>query len=108
MPHLLLTVRGGFGSGPVFPGPVTLRAGNLGDSLTGSDFADLLFGGDGADFIHGSEGAGEIIAGGRANDRLRGAGGDDWSFPEVPAPTRSRAASGTTCSTLTTARPTSS
>ena len=75
MPHLL-TVRGGFGSGHVFPGPVTLRAGNLGDSLTGSDFADLLFGGDGADFIHGSEG-GDTIAGGRANDRLRGAGGDD-------------------------------
>ena len=75
MPHLL-TARGGFGSGHVFPGPVTLRAGNLGDSLTGSNFADLLFGGDGADFIHGSEG-GDTMVGGRANDRLRGAGGDD-------------------------------
>ena len=35
----ILTARGGYGSGHVFPGPVTLRAGNLGDSLTGSDFA---------------------------------------------------------------------
>ncbi len=41
MPHVL-GVRGGFGAGHVFPGPVTLRAGSQGGSLTGSNFADLL------------------------------------------------------------------
>jgi Ca2+-binding RTX toxin-like protein len=76
MPHVL-RARGGFGSGQVFPGAVTLRAGDLGDTLTGSDFADLLVGGDGDDFIHGSAGD-DVINGGEGNDRLRGAGEDDF------------------------------
>jgi Ca2+-binding RTX toxin-like protein len=75
MPHIL-TARGGYGSGLVFPGPVTLRAGNLGDSLTGSNFGDLLVGGGGGDFIHGSGGP-DVIDGGAGNDKLRGVDGDD-------------------------------
>jgi len=75
MSHVL-TGRGGFGSGRVFPGPATLRGGNQADSLTGSDFADLLVGGSGADLIHGSAGA-DMISGGLGNDKLRGAGGND-------------------------------
>jgi Ca2+-binding RTX toxin-like protein len=72
----LLNVRGGFGSGHLFPGPVTLRGGDGDDSLTGSNFADLLFGGAGDDLVHGSQGA-DAIDGGAGNDRLRGADGDD-------------------------------
>lgn len=75
-PHVL-RARGGFGSGQVFAGPVTLRAGDLGDTLAGSDFADLLVGGDGDDFIQGSAGA-DVINGGEGNDKLRGAGEDDF------------------------------
>jgi Ca2+-binding RTX toxin-like protein len=75
MPHVL-SARGGFGSGRVFAGPVTLRGGNQADTITGSDFADLLVGNNGADFIHGSAGA-DIISGGGGNDKLRGAEGDD-------------------------------
>ena len=74
-PHVL-TARGGFGSGHLFPGPVTLRGGNQDDSLTGSDFDDLLFGGSGADLLHGSAGD-DVISGGNGNDRLRGADGND-------------------------------
>ena len=83
MPHLL-TARGGFGSGLVFPGPVTLRAGNLGDRLTGSNFGDLLVGGNGADLIHGSAGD-DVINGGGGRDTLRGADGDD-SLSGGPGP----------------------
>ena len=75
MPHIL-TARGGYGSGLVFPGPVTLRAGSLGDSLTGSNFGDLLVGDDGGDFIHGSDGP-DVIDGGAGNDKLRGGDGND-------------------------------
>jgi Ca2+-binding RTX toxin-like protein len=38
----VLTARGGFGSGQVFAGHVTLRAGDGGDTLTGSDLDDLI------------------------------------------------------------------
>jgi hypothetical protein len=78
MSHIL-SARGGYGSGRVFPGPVTLRAGNLGDSLTGSDFADLLIGGNGPDFMHGSSGD-DVIRGANGNDKLRGADGNDSIF----------------------------
>jgi Ca2+-binding RTX toxin-like protein len=63
----ILTARGGFGSGQVFAGPVTLRAGDGGDTLTGSDFADLIVGGAGAD----------VVSGGLSADEIRGEGGND-------------------------------
>jgi Ca2+-binding RTX toxin-like protein len=104
-PHVL-SARGGFGSGKVFPGPVTLRAGNLGDFLTGSDFADRLFGGNGADLVHGSDGD-DVIDGGGGNDRLRGAGGND-SLSGGPGADIFSGSYGDTCSTRTTASPTCS
>jgi Ca2+-binding RTX toxin-like protein len=72
----LLNVRGGYGSGHLFPGPVTLRGGDGNDNLTGSNFADLLFGGAGDDLVHGAQGD-DSIDGGAGNDRLRGADGND-------------------------------
>ncbi len=63
----VLTGRGGYGSGQVFSGRVTLRAGEGGDSLTGTNLDDLLIGGAGADAIAGYGG----------NDELRGEGGND-------------------------------
>jgi Ca2+-binding RTX toxin-like protein len=62
-----VTARGGFGSGQVFAGSVTLRGGEGNDTLTGSNFDDLIVGGGGNDVITGYGG----------NDELRGDGGDD-------------------------------
>jgi Ca2+-binding RTX toxin-like protein len=63
----VLSARGGFGAGQVFPGRVTLRAGDGGDSLSGGDLDDVLVGGIGAD----------TITGGLGNDQLDGQGGND-------------------------------
>ena len=63
----VLSGRGGFGAGQVFPGRVTLRAGDGGDSLSGGDLDDVLVGGAGAD----------TITGGLGNDQLDGQGGAD-------------------------------
>ena len=63
----VLSGRGGFGAGQVFPGRVTLRAGDGGDSLSGGDLDDVLVGGAGAD----------TITGGLGNDQLDGQGGND-------------------------------
>ena len=62
-----LSGRGGFGAGQVFPGRVTLRAGDGGDSLSGGDLDDVLVGGAGTD----------TITGGLGNDQLDGQGGAD-------------------------------
>jgi Ca2+-binding RTX toxin-like protein len=63
----VLSGRGGFGSGQVFLGRVTLRAGDGGDSLSGGDLDDVLVGGAGTD----------TITGGLGNDQLDGQGGAD-------------------------------
>jgi Ca2+-binding RTX toxin-like protein len=63
----VVTARGGFGSGQVFAGSVTLRGGGGNDTLTGSNLDDLLVGGDGDDVITGYSG----------NDELRGEDGND-------------------------------
>ena len=63
----VLSGRGGFGAGQVFPGRVTLRAGDGGDSLSGGDLDDVLVGGAGTD----------TITGGLGNDQLDGQGGAD-------------------------------
>jgi Ca2+-binding RTX toxin-like protein len=63
----VLSGRGGFGAGQVFPGRVTLRAGDGGDSLSGGDLDDILVGGAGTD----------MITGGLGNDQLDGQGGAD-------------------------------
>ncbi|HSK14954.1 MAG TPA: calcium-binding protein [Gaiellaceae bacterium] len=72
----VITARGGYGAGQVFQGPVTLRAGDAGDTLTGSDFADLLVGGGGADTLSGY-GGNDTILGGAGGDKLNGQDGDD-------------------------------
>ena len=72
----ILTARGGFGSGQVFAGRVTLRAGDGGDSLTGSDFDDLIVGGAGVDVVSGYLGNDEIRGEG-GNDQLNGNDGND-------------------------------
>ena len=71
-----LTARGGFGSGQVFLGPVTLRGDDGDDNLTGSDFADLIVGGTGVDTVSGYNGADEI-RGEDGNDHLNGNDGND-------------------------------
>jgi Ca2+-binding RTX toxin-like protein len=90
----VLSGRGGFGAGQVFPGRVTLRAGDGGDSLSGGDQDDVLVGGAGADTITGGLGNDQLdgqggadslsgndgndtIVGGTGADSLIGAGGDD-------------------------------
>jgi Ca2+-binding RTX toxin-like protein len=72
----VLTARGGFGSGQVFAGRVTLRAGDGGDMLTGSDFDDLIVGAAGADTVAGYAGNDEIRGEG-GNDQLSGHDGND-------------------------------
>jgi Ca2+-binding RTX toxin-like protein len=72
----VLTARGGYGSGTVFLGSVTLRAGNLGDDMTGSNLADLIVGGNGDDVVNGYSGN-DTIQGGGGNDKLNGADGND-------------------------------
>jgi Ca2+-binding RTX toxin-like protein len=90
----MLTARGGFGSGQVFAGSVTLRGGAGADELTGSNFADLLVGGadadaitgysgddelrgdDGDDELRGNDGA-DLIVGGLGSDSFIGGSGDD-------------------------------
>ena len=72
----LLTARGGYGSGTVYTGSVTLRAGDQGDDLTGSNLADLIVGGDGADTVN-SYGGNDTIQGEGGGDKLNGADGND-------------------------------
>jgi Ca2+-binding RTX toxin-like protein len=72
----LLTARGGYGAGTVFLGSVTLRAGNLGDDMTGSNLDDLIVGGNGDDVVNGYSGNDTILGGG-GNDKLNGADGND-------------------------------
>jgi Ca2+-binding RTX toxin-like protein len=71
-----LTARGGFGTGQVFPGRVVLRAGDGGDTLSGSNLDDLLVGGAGNDTITGNDGD-DTIYGGPGNDFLVGGAGND-------------------------------
>jgi Ca2+-binding RTX toxin-like protein len=72
----VLTGRGGYGSGQVFGGSVTLRAGDGGDTLTGTNLDDLLIGGAGVDVITGYLGDDELRGEG-GNDQLNGNDGDD-------------------------------
>ncbi len=72
----ILTARGGYGAGAVYAGSVTLRAGDLGDDLTGSNLDDLIVGGNGADTVSGYSGN-DTIQGGGGNDKLNGADGND-------------------------------
>ncbi len=71
-----LTARGGFGAGAVFTGSVTFRAGNQGDTITGSNLADLIVGGNGIDTVN-AYGGNDTIEGGGGNDKLNGADGND-------------------------------
>jgi Ca2+-binding RTX toxin-like protein len=71
-----LTARGGFGSGQLFPGPVTLRGDDGDDNMTGSDFADLILGGAGVETVSGYLGADDIQGEG-GNDHLNGNDGND-------------------------------
>lgn len=72
----VLTARGGYGSGQVFAGRVTLRGDDGDDNFTGSDFDDLLVGGAGNDVFGGYLGADEI-RGEAGNDQLNGHDGND-------------------------------
>ena len=72
----ILTARGGYGSGQVFAGRVTLRAGDGGDTLTGSNLDDLIVGGAGIDIV-GAYGGNDEIRGQGGNDQLNGNDGDD-------------------------------
>jgi Ca2+-binding RTX toxin-like protein len=72
----LLTARGGYGAGTVYAGSVTLRAGDQGDDLTGSNLADLIVGGNGADTVN-AYGENDTIQGEGGGDKLNGADGND-------------------------------
>jgi Ca2+-binding RTX toxin-like protein len=72
----ILTARGGYGAGAVYAGSVTLRAGDQGDDLTGSNLADVIVGGNGADTVN-AYGGNDTITGGGGNDKLNGADGND-------------------------------
>lgn len=72
----ILTARGGYGSGQVFLGRVTLRAGDGGDTLTGSNLDDLIVGGAGIDVVTGYGGNDEVRGEG-GNDQLNGNDGND-------------------------------
>ncbi|HXV33363.1 MAG TPA: calcium-binding protein, partial [Gaiellaceae bacterium] len=72
----VLTGRGGSGSGTVFAGRVTLRAGDLGDRLDGGNLNDLLVGGAGPDILDAGTGDDEL-RGGPGADVLRGSDGND-------------------------------
>jgi glucose/arabinose dehydrogenase/Ca2+-binding RTX toxin-like protein len=72
----VLTARGGTGTGAVFGRSVVLRAGSLGDQLTGSNLADFIVGGAGNDDVNGYPGN-DTIEGGGGNDKLNGADGND-------------------------------
>ena len=72
----VLTVRGGTGTGTVFAGRAILRAGGLGDQLTGSNLDDLIVGGAGNDDVNGYLGN-DVIDGAGGNDKLNGAEGND-------------------------------
>ena len=74
-----LTARGGNGTGAVFTGSIVLRAGDLGDTLTGSNLNDLLVGGGGNDDVNGY-GGNDTIDGGAGDDKLNGADGNDDSI----------------------------
>jgi Ca2+-binding RTX toxin-like protein len=72
----ILTARGGYGAGTVYAGAVTLRAGDQGDNLTGSNLADVIVGGNGAETVN-AYGGNDTISGGGGNDKLNGADGND-------------------------------
>jgi Ca2+-binding RTX toxin-like protein len=72
----ILTARGGYGAGAVYAGSVTLRAGDQGDDLTGSNLADVIVGGNGADIVNAYSGS-DTITGGGGNDKLNGSDGND-------------------------------
>jgi Ca2+-binding RTX toxin-like protein len=80
----VLTARGGNGAGQIFAGSATLRAGALGDQLTGSNLADLIVGGAGVDTVNGYPGDDEIRGGG-GNDALNGADGNDTIYGDAGA-----------------------
>jgi Ca2+-binding RTX toxin-like protein len=71
-----ITGQGSQGAGSRFTGKLVLRAGGLGDTLSGGDGADELFGGAGADVLEGRLGS-DVIAGGGGNDTLAGNDGND-------------------------------
>ena len=58
----------------LFAGSIVLRAGDLGDTLTGSNLGDLLVGGGGNDDVNGY-GGNDTIDGGAGDDKLNGADG---------------------------------
>jgi Ca2+-binding RTX toxin-like protein len=71
-----ITGQGSQGAGSRFTGKLVLRAGDLGDTLSGGDGADELYGGAGADVLEGRLGS-DVIAGGGGNDTLAGNDGND-------------------------------
>ena len=71
-----ITGQGSQGAGSRFTGKLVLRAGDLGDTLSGGDGADELYGGAGADLLEGRLGS-DVIAGGGGNDTLAGNDGND-------------------------------
>jgi len=68
--------QGGQGAGGRFGGKLVLRAGDLGDMLTGGDGGDELHGGAGADVLEGRLGA-DVLLGGSGDDVLAGNDGAD-------------------------------
>jgi Ca2+-binding RTX toxin-like protein len=68
--------RGGFGTGTVYLGSLTAHAGDLGDTIVGSEGSDFLFGGAGNDTIEGRTGN-DSLDGGAGNDSLAGHAGND-------------------------------
>ena len=72
----VLSARGGYGTGQVFLGRVTLRGDDGDDTLDGSNLDDLVFGGPGADTALGNVGNDEL-RGETGNDKLSGQDGND-------------------------------
>jgi Ca2+-binding RTX toxin-like protein len=68
--------KGGAGSGTPFPGPLTLVAGDGGDTVTGGLGDDMITGGGGADTLEGREGN-DTVSGGGGNDTVSGNVGND-------------------------------
>lgn len=72
----VLTGRGGSGAGTDFPNVLVLRAGDLGDTLTGGDGNDELYGGAGDDTLSGRDGN-DTLDGAAGVDSVAGNDGDD-------------------------------
>ena len=71
-----LGAGGGYGTGQLFPGRVTLRGDAGDDALSGGGLDDLLEGGTGADTLEGGSGNDEL-RGEAGNDSLHGQDGND-------------------------------